>query len=926
MAQVNTATLNTFLAPIPFLLGERARGVGVGFVGDLGCFVGGVCAGVGVCFPLTCPLSGVCARSVRVVGGGFPCCGCMSVGSGWRSFRFTPTSESRMEPLSIASEAQSVLASVGDGHVVLLAWRDSQGVHNGVLLPHDSSRDVRHQARNVAHAVGASMREEDVPDSVWQAPVVGVLSVPRFRRSLVRQTQAGVDPNAFAKQVVHILSEGEFIAVTMRADRFGERRRNEKYQQHRLASQAPQHHSFVGKPAVMQVIAGGQSRSSVRSVLSQVAGSLPGFDVPTTERIISPLFPAMVAFTVGVVLGVPPSVLVGVFPQVLGVSSWWILFVPALIAFIVGVLFSVGVLSTSRTRILKCLDRGLFPPAPQRLLPPRAPRKSKTDEQGREVDGFSGDYPLHRDAFIVGPHIGIGVASPQSGALSGAAASASVHVPPAVTDPSIGPFIGVGRNGERAHISAHDLFYGVALVGQASSGKSQLLRSLYGWVVCDRVCPSTVEGSTGERSAVVAFESKDDQAEYIAWADMAGDEVVLVNPMDDSSPMINIFDTPGPLHTKAEFAVSCFEYAFEDGSIGNQNRVVLANIFCMSLYIDAHPEIVEAFAQSRPELATDVTPRAGVMAYANVLIGARGDARAQALAEATQGFIRDRRSAGVELDSDEVRIDDTVTATFLAQTETQRRNLFQSSVNKIQQMASLGSWWNPNARATLSWESILLEHRNVVIATGATNNGVALSDRLGDQLSAMLLFSLRNAIRRNCQGWQAAGRSVSIFSDELAVLAGSSSSVFTWLRDQGRAYGVRPFFATQRPDQLDDAVRTTFLNFVVLATFSQSDTTTAREVARSLSGEEGDITESGVKHLAPYEIAVRMSIRKTRQPMFTVTVSNFEADRAGFPREQGWEDFVPGSSRSVPELESSVSDPVERSGADFGSFDDLYDA
>lgn len=833
-----------------------------------------------------------------------------------------------MDAQTIASEAQTIVSALDHKHMTMLAYRDDAGVHTAIMLPATGSSDVSRQALNIAHIVGATVREEPISDEVFTSPCVGVLRARR-RQNLVRSTQAGIDPNAFSKQVHHILGRGQWVAITFRnAGAFFERRRNEKFQRFRLNSNTPTHHSLGGKPAVIQVLAGADDWASARSILSQIAGSMPGFDVDTTERRVSRALPASLTVMSALAVGAA-GIGAGIFLSA-SFMQLLVLLLPAFAALLIALFFALGVLSTRRTRILSALSRGYFPRPPVRLLSPRPPRKAVTDSDGTSTDEFAGDYPVHRDTFLVGSHIPLGIISPQSGALSGSATTAVMNVPPQLTNPTLGPIVGIGRNGENAHLSAGDFYFGVALLGQPSSGKSQLLRSLYGFACADRMQPRGLPGFPGRENALIAFESKDGQQHYIDWARALGDTPELINPMDATGPIIDLFDVPGDLKQRATFVVNALKYGFEEGAIGNQNYAILIDIFTTAQYIDAHPEIVKRVRTSAPELCGDVQPQAGPMVYAAILIGVRGDQRAVALAEAAQAHVSDLRSRGDAVSHDAVNVDDMVTQYFLGRSESSRRSLFQSSINKIQQLEALGSWWNPHVRPALSWETILTGYRNVIVATGATNEGVSIADKLGDQLSAMLLYSLQHAIKRTCVGWQQQGKSVSLYSDELSVLAGSSPDTVTWLRDQGREYGVRPHFATQRPNQLPDMVRVSFLNFATVASFSQTDTATARDVANSLSGAEGEITDATIKHLGRYEIAVRTHINQVRQPVFTCTVGYYENDKAAFPLAQGWDSYSPARPEAVTpagELDSSkpAREPEPSERPNFRAFDDLYE-
>ncbi len=149
----------------------------------------------------------------------------------------------------------------------------------------------------------------------------------------------------------------------------------------------------------------------------------------------------------------------------------------------------------------------------------------------------------------------------------------------------------------------------------------------------------------------------------------------------------------------------------------------------------------------------------------------------------------------------------------------------------------------------------------------------------------MLMYGLQNALRRYCSGWLDQGRSVSLFGDELSLLAGSSPEVIGWVRDQGRSYGVRAFFATQRPEQLTPQLRNNFLTYATLISFAQNDVNTAREIADNCGS---DWSAEDIQNLEPFHVVVRTEVNQQRQQAFVVALPNFESNMSGFRAAQGY--------------------------------------
>ena len=281
--------------------------------------------------------------------------------------------------------------------------------------------------------------------------------------------------------------------------------------------------------------------------------------------------------------------------------------------------------------------------------------------------------------------------------------------------------------------------------------------------------------------------------------------------------------------------------------------------------------------------------------YAHVLLGGRGDDRATALAAAIRGSADRAATPGdpdtTNDDPDSVAelgdVVDRLQPFFGAgSTPAGRRNLTESSRNKLDELLAAEHWWSP-ARRKVTWAQILTGHRSVVINAGPAGDGAQLTERLTGYLSAMLTFSLREAISRTCNGWREQGRSVSIFADELALLAGSSAEVLVWLHDAGRSFGVRPYLATQRITQLPAVLAESILDYGTVCWFVQSNPDVADRAARDLSVDGSAWSPADVTNLAPYTAVVRTHVGQRRQPAAPVRVAFFEDRMGAFPAAQG---------------------------------------
>ncbi|MGL5827756.1 MAG: hypothetical protein ACRCYU_23550 [Nocardioides sp.] len=804
-----------------------------------------------------------------------------------------------MNPLNVTPRSAAFAAAVsGFESSVLLVHRSESGLA-GYLATSGTGGDSMRAATNLAHAVGAKAEAAEWPAGLGSAALGRLI----FESGSVvaREAQVGVDPAEAARVLATSVPVGCWVALVLRSPSKRERARHQRWLAHRLSATVPTHHSMSPDAVLMSVVAGGPDRTSVRSVLEATRSAMPGFDVLTKVRFVSRAgaflrglawaagwgVPAGIWWWASILLGLPDAV------------RWPGLVLPAL-ALMLGVLRSVGVLGSVWRGLSAGARSGAFAPPLRRRARPRKPRTEVTTI-GRERSARDGDYPLHKSAFQVGPQVAVGVVAPQAGAASGEAATRDRAVPNGVRQ-QIGPLLGGGV--EPVYLSATDFGACVALVGKAGSGKSALLRSLFGWSCFERVRPSGWPGFPGARNALVAFESKGGGVtSYEQWAAAAGDRTLVIDVVDPTSWGIDIFAVPGVPSDRASFVANAMMYAFRDGAIQDKSFETLTQVFTAAFAIT--PEVA-ALAEGVP---ADASP----MLLAHLLLGGRGDAIGSALANEVTA------AAAHSGAPDLVLAAQALAPLYGAKTATSRGNDTSAPRNKVGQLVALESWWSPGRRK-VTWDRVLREHRSVVINTGGTFEGRLIDDELSQQMSSLLMYSLQHAIRRECLGWQAQGRSVSVFSDELSLLAGSSEAVIAWLKDQGREFGVRAFLATQRPEQLPPRLRSVLLNFSTLISFMQDDVATAREVAENVSADAGEWSPADILHLPPFTAVVKTVVALRRQPAFTVAVGNFEADRVGYGEAQGYTG-APSVGPVAPTPVAPITPPVDDPGDDFSLAD-----
>ena len=761
------------------------------------------------------------------------------------------------------------------GGATILAVRGSSEVNSFLITPAGRRRaeSSRKAASQLANAVGArAVLGEAMPD-LTGSPVIGQL-IARPHQVASRDSQSGADPTEVARLVARVALPGSWVAASMRPPTARELNLTRGWYRHRLAAQT--HHTNEGEALVVSLQAGGRTGEEVRSLLTQVAAALPGFDIEYRTQLFSRATP--MSLTGLVALGSWAGLGFGAKDWNLAVA---VSAAPALACLGVATDVIPNAVSSARRR----RDCGRFALPARRHGRVRRPRGEKTQPDGRVAPAFGGDYPLAVTSFLLGPSVVVGLAAPHAGAASGANTTEMRSSPPALLA-DIGPVVGLaGENDQQVHISAVDLVAGAAILGIPGRGKSVLTRSLFGWTCLERVTPSGKPGRPGKASTVIAFESKGEGAKlYTRWARALGDQCLRIDLADRTTPAVDLFDVPGTQRQRASLFVNAMKYAFDDGAIQERSFETLMAVVTAALFV------TDAMA-SAAGLAGPESP----VAYAHLLLGGGGDELGAALAAQLFSLHSDH-PLELELHAAVRALGPLYDGKV---TSAQRRTLCEAPRSKLSLLAEAQVWWDP-ARPKLSWRQVLVNHLNVVVNTGVTDSGELVTDHLTQHMSAMLMYCLKESIMRYCSGWEQDGRSVTIFADELSLLAGSSPEVVSWLRAQGRSYGVHPVLATQWPDQLKPAVRTALMSFGTFFWFAQNNVEIIASAVGDLSADGTSWTSADISGLQPHSAILRAEVRKQRQPAVPVRIAYWEEDMASFAVAQGYPQSVPAPAGLDP--------------------------
>lgn len=688
---------------------------------------------------------------------------------------------------------------------------------------------------------------------------------------------------------------GSWVAVSLRGPTAAETKRTRLWFRHRRDGLSATHYSLDANALIATYSAGAQTQSEVAALLTQVVSITPGFDLEAAPYTGQRAVPRVLALAVG------PAAFAAMWwgahaKEIAGFSHLTYSAVAGVAALVLGLIASAVPASGYRAdrALRESLVHSTFPaPLKRRLVARRPVRKTTTDKDGvtRHIER-SGDYPLSPAAFLLGPAMVTGLASPHTGVTATVADTAYRSVPTALLD-DIGPLVAYGESpgGERGrvgvHLSAAELYGGVAALGQPGTGKTTLLHNLFGWSTLERVSPSGRPGYPGRNNTLVCFESKGEGTSvYESWSDAYGDEIWIVEVADPETPALHVADPLTPPKERASAFVDAMKYSWDDSAIQGLSTETLSAVFTAAMTIMEYaPNVADATRS-----LTDAEP--SFVSIAHLLLGggcSYEDARQ--IATNLSATYQDRPDDSPDKPFLSIAVRSLNTLFGPDMTTAKWSNAVNASRNKVDVLMGAPSWWSP-ARSRGSWRDALVNHSSVVINSGVSRSGLLLNAEVGSVIASMTAFALKRAIEQNCSRWESQQRYVSIFADEIGVLTKSSSEVIEWWRAQGRSYGVRAFLAAQWPDQLGDSVRASFLSSTNMFWFQQTNPRVIADAVAQLNVNVADQSESrwsswDIGNLRKYQ-AIMHATSDGRLQSPTAVDMAFWTDKQQFAIDQGW--------------------------------------
>lgn len=512
-------------------------------------------------------------------------------------------------------------------------------------------------------------------------------------------------------------------------------------------------------------------------------------------------------------------------------------------------------------------------------------------------------YGAQRTTLILSPVIVSSVFTPVT---EGVAMKQESHPVPEVLSRG-GIYLGRDDTGRSCYLDPSQLFGGVAINGEAGSGKTVLTHGISQWAISAR--DTTGPAIWGRDSRIIHFWMKDDTGvevlERYRRAHGLTDPqrvVYLADPDGICLDMLGMKDGNNAMDTAASVAKT-MRYSFDDGDILNESQNIITQALTIGVAVDRYvqderrriPESADArwesgivkrchqLEQSYPG-AEQLHMQASPIGWALVALcgsdGQAGSAKAlghvcRALAmELKSGYLFEEMTYAARAAEQLYGRPDAAGHTVRSDREILAKT--NASLNKVNQFLPIEHMFTAR-RGRVTWRNIL-DHPGDYHIVLAPHGGHSLPERMDKILGGWLMYRFWNTVFAHCKDWDKAGRWTMLVCDELSLLANGNDGIMPALREQGRSFGLLLVFATQYPTQLSNAMLDSFIGYSTFITYNTTIPRIADMTARRLTNNDGaDGWRSGaVMNLPRYAAAVRTRTQEQLQPTFLVHVNDFD--------------------------------------------------
>lgn len=216
-----------------------------------------------------------------------------------------------------------------------------------------------------------------------------------------------------------------------------------------------------------------------------------------------------------------------------------------------------------------------------------------------------------------------------------------------------------------------------------------------------------------------------------------------------------------------------------------------------------------------------------------------------------------------------------------------RKNMEQqisSPLNKISDLRNANMAWEPNQRLDFYPQSIPAHFAPIVINMGPyrkeDGNYASISSAVARRLLLITNYLIWDAIKSNCSGWQAQGKRINLFFDEVADIAvdAQSDDVMNVLADankEGRSRGTAYYVGCQSPAQMPYQARHSVLSSRTKFWFGLHEADDLALAVNDLaSGDRQDqpYTQANIRGIPDGSCVGIMKRQSTVSPAFTLNV------------------------------------------------------
>lgn len=380
-------------------------------------------------------------------------------------------------------------------------------------------------------------------------------------------------------------------------------------------------------------------------------------------------------------------------------------------------------------------------------------------------------------------------------------------------------YLGTDKSERPVFTTTKDRQFGILVTGDAGYGKT---------VSALNVLASDARlVAAGDPRTLIWIETKGEgRSEATQVMEANGLEPLLIRAASLDGPKLELVEWENP-ERGARILADAVKHSLDPGDVYHASYAVFTALF---------RAVLGMTAKERIQLGWEATPDVMTAAF----LMADGDPANKSAATAQKALRNNPHYKEVDR--------------YMQMTQHERNRIMEPPRNKLKELLVAKGLWEAGDRPCVTFADILTQHAPIVIDLSPGGDiGISggYSDRTANLAGNIIAYCLWNSIKSHCDSWQKQGKSVAIYSDEVADLAGNndaSDEVVALLMNQGRSRGVLNVFATQRTDNIPRQATREALNAAgTRLAFRSVPITYAEHVSRSLHDQYSPAEISAMK-------------------------------------------------------------------------------